>query len=82
LLRRKSNVAAAIQRWRDVVDKKRGAGEAGRMTSKSRLASDPEERKAFKNAGLLIHLGRVANLVFAGRDAVPAWHDTPFVMAW
>jgi hypothetical protein len=53
LLRRKSNVAAAVQHWSDVVDKKRGAGDAGRMTSKSWLTSDPEEHKAFKNAGLL-----------------------------
>jgi hypothetical protein len=82
LLRRKSNVAAAIQHWRDVVDKKRGAKEAGHTTPKSWLASDPEEHKVFKNAGLLGYVGRVANLVLAGRGAVPAWHDTPFVMAW
>lgn len=82
LLRRKSNVAAAIRHWRDVVDKKRGAAEAGRMTSKYWLASDLEEPKAFKDASILGYVGRVANLVFAGRGAVPAWHDTPFVMAW
>jgi hypothetical protein len=83
LLRCKSNMAAAIRHWRDVVDKKRGVGEAGPKTTKGDLANGPkEEPRKLREAGLLGHVGRVVSLTFAGRGTVSAWHDTPFVMAW
>jgi hypothetical protein len=83
LLRRKSNVAAAIRHWRDVVDKNRSAVETGPNASKGYLAGSLEEgTKGVQNIGLLDYVCRVASLVFDGCGTVPAWHDTPFMTGW
>jgi hypothetical protein len=83
LLRRKSNVAAAIRHWREVVSKRGCSVEDLPKTSKVWLASSLEEEpKASRNVGILGYASRVASLVFASHGAVPAWHDTPFMMAW
>ena len=83
LLRRKSNIAAAIGHWSDVVSKKKSTVEARSKTSKGRLASGLEdESKGSQYAGILGFVGRVVSFVFAGCGTVPAWHDTPFVTVW
>jgi hypothetical protein len=83
LLRRKSNVAAAIRHWRDVVDKNRNAVETGSKASKEYLASSlEEETKEMQKTGLLGCVYRVVSLASAGCGTVPAWHDTPFVTGW
>ena len=64
LLRRKSHIAAAVQHWRDLVDKNKAAVE--------------EEEPPV--AGLFVRIGRVVCSVFVSRGAVPAWHETPFVI--
>ena len=83
LLRRKSNIAAAVGHWRNVVSKKKSTVEARSKTSKGRLASGLEdESKGSQYAGILGFVGRVVSFVFAGCGTVPAWHDTPFVTVW
>jgi len=83
LLRRKSNVAAAIRHWRGVVDKNRSAVEIGDKASKGYLASSLEEEpKGMQKTGLLGHVCRLVCMAFVGCGTVPAWHDTPFVTGW
>jgi hypothetical protein len=65
LLRRKSHITAAVQHWRDLVDRNR----------------DAAEEEGPPVAGQLGLIGRIVRSVLDGRGAAPAWHETSFVIA-
>ena len=83
LLRRKSHITAAIRHWRSKVDEMRDAVQAGPGMSNGGHAAGPDgEPEGTQNTTLLGSIGRVWRSVIDGRGAVPAWHDTPFVVSW
>lgn len=70
----KSRFRADMPHWRGMVDVRSAAPEEHLRPS---LQAGPER---VQNAGLLGHIGQVVSLFLDGCGAVPAWHDTSFVV--